>query len=542
MKRALTAFIAAAALLLAGGGTAAARSTDTCAGPGLHCYPTIQQAVNAAHDGDTVGVGPGTYPGGIIIVKSVSLVGAGVGLTTIRGGGPVVTIGSPTAAPTVTIAGLTITGGVATGNPHAPSCGPDVPTCGPGYSSATYIGGGIETFTGTTVTLLHTAVTRNRAVALSAVPSVRAVCPTGPCPASFGSAAGIDDWGTMKLVDTTVSDNYAAGDQSDAAGVAVEAGASLAISATTIEGNSANAVAPTGRFANGGGILLDQGSTFTSDNSVFRDNSVTLTTLIPHPYPTTVGTSDTDQANAVGGGLFIGSGATATIRNTRFDGDGSRVNAPNGGPIAADAAFCECADDATLDIENSTIDGNQTTASILTTADIGAQGPSAFELDGGGTIANTLIVGNSVTATASSGDVGALGAALFVSDTGTPLMSHDVFGANVATANTTTGAASVQGGAIALDGPLTLNDDVVSGNRGYANGNGGFAQGGGIATGVFGDPSTLSATNTLVTGNALFGSPGAALQGGGIYNSPGSVALLMHTLVFGNSPDQCEGC
>ena len=82
----------------------------------------------------------------------------------------------------------------------------------------------------------------------------------------------------------------------------------------------------------------------------------------------------------------------------------------------------------------------------------------------------------------------------------------------------------------------------MSGNRGYANGNGGFAQGGGIATGVFGDPSTLSATNTLVTGNALFGSPGVALQGGGIYNSPGSVALFMHTLVFGNSPDQCEGC
>jgi hypothetical protein len=542
MKRAFTACTAAAALLLAGGGTAAAHSTDTCAGPGPHCYPTIQQAVNAAHDGDTVRVGPGIYTGGITIVKSVSLVGAGVGLTTIRGGGPVVTIGSPTAAPTVTIASLTITGGVAMGNPHAPGCGPDVPTCGPGYPSATYIAGGIETFTGTTVTLLHAVVTRNRALALSAVPSVRAVCPSGPCPASFGSAAGIDDWGTMKLVDTTVSDNYAAGDQSDGAGVAVEAGASLAISATTIEGNSANAVAPTGRFANGGGVLLDQDSTFTSDNSVFRDNGVTLTTLIPHPYPKTLGTSDTDQANAVGGGLFIGSGAAATIHNTRFDDNYSRVNAPNGEPIAADAALCECADDATLDIENSTIDWNQSTASVLTTADNGAEGPSAFELDGGGTIANTLIVGNLTTATASSGDVGALGAALFVSDTGTPQMSHDVFGANVATAKTTTGAASVQGSAIALDGPLTLADDLVNGNRGYANGNGGFAQGGGIATGVFGDPSTLTATNTLVSGNALFGSPGVALQGGGIYNGPGSVAWFVHTVVSGNSPDQCEGC
>lgn len=40
-----------------------------------------------------------------------------------------VTIGSATATPTVTIANVTITGGVTTTNPQSPKCGPDVPAC-----------------------------------------------------------------------------------------------------------------------------------------------------------------------------------------------------------------------------------------------------------------------------------------------------------------------------------------------------------------------------------------------------------------------------
>ena len=120
-------------------------------------------------------------------------------------------VGSPTAAPTVTLANLTITGGDTTTDPQAPNCGPDVPTCGPGYTSATALGGGIEAFQGTTVTIRDSAITGNRAVPSSSVPSVKAVCPGDvPCPASFGGAAGIDDWGAMTLIGTTVSYNHAA--------------------------------------------------------------------------------------------------------------------------------------------------------------------------------------------------------------------------------------------------------------------------------------------------------------------------------------------
>jgi len=70
--------------------------------------------VNAAHDGDTIAVGAGTFSGGITIDKGVRVQCAGCDKTIIKGGGPVVTIfraASPDAL-SVSIDGVTITGGV----------------------------------------------------------------------------------------------------------------------------------------------------------------------------------------------------------------------------------------------------------------------------------------------------------------------------------------------------------------------------------------------------------------------------------------------
>ena len=63
----------------------------------------------------------------------------------------------------------------------------------------------------------------------------------------------------MTLVDTTVSDNHAAADQSDGGGIAVEADASLSLPSSSVTGNSASAAPPIGRFAAGGGIFVDGG-------------------------------------------------------------------------------------------------------------------------------------------------------------------------------------------------------------------------------------------------------------------------------------------
>src|SRR5262245_13327095 len=76
-------------------------------------FPTIQAALNAASDGDTVIVAPGTYVENLFISRPVTLRSSGgAETTTIDGGGSqpvIVAIG--TGAEAVTIAGFTITNG-----------------------------------------------------------------------------------------------------------------------------------------------------------------------------------------------------------------------------------------------------------------------------------------------------------------------------------------------------------------------------------------------------------------------------------------------
>src|SRR5262249_61026192 len=73
-----------------------AEAATLCVGTGSGCYATIQAAVNAAHDGDRIAIGPGTYAGGITVDVSVQLAGAGPA-TRISRGGPAGTLRSGTA-------------------------------------------------------------------------------------------------------------------------------------------------------------------------------------------------------------------------------------------------------------------------------------------------------------------------------------------------------------------------------------------------------------------------------------------------------------
>ena len=526
------------ALALASAGSSA---SPLCVG-GPHCYATIQAALDAAHDGDTVSVGPGTFAGGVTITKSIQLVGVAAAATVIRGGGPVVTIGSPTSSPTVTLANLTITGGLATTNPQAPRCGPDVPSCGPGYADATALGGGIEAFQGTTVTITRSVITGNRAVPALSTQSVKAVCP-GPvaCPASFGDAAGIDNWGTMTIVDSTVSDNHTAAVQSNGGGIATEQGSSLTIANSRVTGNSANAVAPYGRFVQGGGIYADRGSTLTITGSNVDGNSANLTSSIPHPYPMQDG--GTDQSNALSGGIHASDGVAVSIRNSTLNGNSVSVSNPVGEPFGGDAAMCSCGS-AVLTLENAQVRDNSVTVNVLDTADSGPSGPGALEVDSDATIANVRFTGNSTVATAANGDAGALGALLFLFDgTNPPTITNSSISDNVATASAPNGAATIQGGGLVNNGPLTLTNVAVERNHGTAYGLSGFAQGGGIWNGqLFGGPSSpLTLVNTQVKSNVLEGSAGLTLQGGGIF-TPGFPPTLTSSVVRHNAPDDCVGC
>ena len=88
-RRLLVALSAAVAVAVSAGPASAA---DLCVGAGNGCFATLQAAVGAAHDGDTIHVGKGTFAGGVTIDKSVALVGEGAKASVVSGGGPVLTI------------------------------------------------------------------------------------------------------------------------------------------------------------------------------------------------------------------------------------------------------------------------------------------------------------------------------------------------------------------------------------------------------------------------------------------------------------------
>src|SRR5262245_21891734 len=113
MSRTILVCAAVVAMLVGAGSAAAAPATSTLCVGGPGCFQTIQAAVDGARDAAAMTIGPGTSAGGVTIDVSVDVRGAGAGATTVEGGGPVLVVGRELASiePTVSISGVTITGG-----------------------------------------------------------------------------------------------------------------------------------------------------------------------------------------------------------------------------------------------------------------------------------------------------------------------------------------------------------------------------------------------------------------------------------------------
>src|SRR6266852_6227487 len=208
-RRLLLAGLVAAAAAAAGSGTVAAATLTVC--PSGCAFSQIGPAVAAAKNGDTIAVAAGTYQGGITIDVSVKLTGAGAGRTIISGGGPVLTIGTFGAAsePTVSIDGVTVTGGVTRSSPESVPCTgkAGVWAAGGGIEgppSTDFSGGACNDFGGgATVTITNSVITGNRVAPSDTVPF--AAC--GGCPVAWAFGGGIDTSGSLTLANTTVSDN-----------------------------------------------------------------------------------------------------------------------------------------------------------------------------------------------------------------------------------------------------------------------------------------------------------------------------------------------
>ena len=175
-----------------------ARAADLCVSSRTGCFPTLQAALAAAHDGDTIHLGAGTFQGGVTVAASIDLVGAGPARTFIKGGGPVLTIGTYFGAtePTVSISGVTITGGVNTTEPDV-TVEDGGGVCDPAV--------GRERDGRDRLDLRQRRHREHRRLALAH--------PAGPfCDGftcSFAFGGGIDDSGNLTLTNTLVANNVA---------------------------------------------------------------------------------------------------------------------------------------------------------------------------------------------------------------------------------------------------------------------------------------------------------------------------------------------
>jgi filamentous hemagglutinin len=503
-------------------------------------YRQVADAVAAAHAGDSVSVAEGTYRGGFAITTDLALSGAGAGQTTIRGGGPVITVGTLDASsePTVTIRGVTITGGVTHSafdtTFEALGGGVFIPPAAAGASP-------------TALTIIGSAITGNVAAPSSEIDSGMPCGPSGDCAFAHAGGGGIDSWGDLTVRSTLVAGNQASGpftSDADGGGIYSQQG-TLTVDDTVVTGNRALAGIPDGRFAEGAGIMVD--SFFSPDgtcvspqpscqfdlrDSVVNGNASRLTSALP-----LLSTDGNYVLLANAGGIHVGDHIPTTVQRSTINDNAAVSSDPEGEASSIDAGMIVGASPLTM--RDSQVDRNLTATTALTVGDVGPAG-SALEVDGSGAIADTSIDGN-VASTVSPGGAASTAGGLFVLDTDLLTVENSTISGNLTVAQSDTGSATVLGGGVFNNSLLLMDHVTVSRNRARAEGPAGDAQGGGIWNGAFIiGPPALTLERSSVVGNALEASAGIARQGGGVFTT--FPIVRVSTVIGGNRPDQCVGC
>ena len=493
-------------------------------------YDQLGPALVVARGGDTIRIGPGVYTGGLTITTSVSLVGSGKGTTVIRGGGPVLTIGTlgDAARPTVSISGVTITGGVSRTSPLAVRF--------TGVTDAFASGGGIEVppgpdfGPGATVTITDSAIIGNRVAPSATVPTEDA-CPAGPCPFAGAIGGGINSWGDLTVVRTSVSHNRVGNasalsdltSDAEGGGIAHLAG-DLTISDSSLADNQVSAGAPNGRFAEGG-ALVASGDTATLSHDVFRGNGATLHAGLPDSVGDMI---------AQGGAARVSSQA-ATVRDTEFSYNSATMTNTAGMTYANSGAMV---------VQSITLSGGVFSHNSVVSATLpGSPGLALGDSGAGGlygTITGTRFTDNTLTVSSAAGDATASGGVGIMFGS----LTDSVVSGNRIIATSPHGTVTLAGAGIQVgDFDLTLRNTDVTSNTGIAIGSIGTAHGGGVAdalvpAGPPGAPLTL--TGSHITGNTLRATPGITVSGGGLFSTyPVTVA---NSAITRNSPDQCVGC
>jgi hypothetical protein len=531
-----------------------AHARDLCVGSGSGCYPTVQAAVDAARDGDTIRVPRGTFAGGVRIDVSIHLVGAGARSTTIRGGGPVLTIGAfnATTEPTVSISGITVRGGLTHSSAQSRAL--------IGKPGVLALGGGIEVppganfSNGAKVTIEDSIITRNR-VAPSATIASGLGCGNA-CPFALAGGGGIDNWGRMTLDHVTVSHNEAGGhltSDANAAGIYTEQG-SLTLHHSVVTRNRTVASHPNGRFAEGGGISVLSTAWFMKPRLTTGTLTIENSRVTNNTAKLSAGFGSNVEAHANAGGIVIGgdddctrpsSGCVkATIRDSAVSGNTVTVRNTAGDAFGFSGGIN---DDGSLVLRNSTIGDNAVQAAVPLGSTSGASADSGgIGMGGYASITNTHLSGNIVNATAPGGTASAAFGGLSAGNPGlATTIRHSTIAGNALHASTRTGSFVIVGAGIGHlgGGPLVVRDTAITRNVAAGKGPTGVAHGGGIWNASPDGSSPLGALRifeSTITLNVLDAASSIRAQGGGIFTT--ARPTIEHSTIAQNRPDQCRGC
>jgi parallel beta-helix repeat protein len=421
---------------------AQAATLDVC--PSGCTYSSIQDAIDAAVDGDTVLVDDGTYTENInFLGKAITVISVNGPESTIIDGnasGSVVTFDSGEGTNSV-LSGFTICNGVADngGGIYCDNSSPTITNCTISGNSAVSEGGGIYC-TESSPTITNCTISGNSA--------------------DRGGGIYCYGYSSPTITNCTINDNSAW----DGGGIHCEVYSSPTITNCTISGNSAE-----GWNGDGGGISCWQESSPTITNCIISGNSavsdgggIYCTESSPTITNCTISGNSADEG--VGGGISCCYDSSPIITNCTIS-DNSAVS--EGGGICCYGYSSPTITNCTIN-DNSAGDGGGIHCEVyssptITNCTISGNSAEGWDGDGGGiscwqesspTITNCIISGNSAVSE---------GGGIYCEDYPSPTITNCTISGN---------SAGQGGGIFCYDSSPTITNCTISGNSAVSEGGG----------------------------------------------------------------------
>jgi hypothetical protein len=472
VKRCL--ILAALVALAVAPGAASATFKVNCASQNL------QNRINAVPAGSVLLVKGTCAP--VTIDKTITIDGNPTATISAAGAGrPVLITGSAT----VRLLDLRLTGGKVTGT--------------------IALGGGIL-HAGGPLTLVRVVVAANRVEATGGV-------------ASTALGGGIySQGGTIRLVRSSVQGNVATatGGSAGAGGGGIGKTGALILEGTRVSGNRVRSESATGNVsASGGGIVVGGGILRITGSHV--DGNVA----------TAVGMGPVTGATAVGGALELSSITTLTIAGSTLSANRA-VSMLAGGTALAEGGAINGFTQAGS-IRNTVLNGNQARSTSSGGATVNAVGGGMYwETTGGLTILRSRVTNGRAVAT-TGGTATATGGGLSLA-AGPFTVRRTLVAGNRIDATGSSGPSTAIGGGLHArsSANVGLVESTARGNRADSSGPLAASAGGGIGV-TF---ATLALRGSTVSANVA-GTPGQAL-GGGIYLNAGGPHGITNSTVAGN--------